>query len=100
MKTPRRATLSPKGARAETLAFRRPDSFIVHFITNVQTPGKGAAFPHSRRRSRRSLSGNQDVFLTSLAMYRPASTTVLRAPRGTRSPHTERPGEYWSEQPR
>src|SRR5271170_2874298 len=46
MKTPRRATLSPKGARAETRAFRRPHSFIVHFIANGETPGaalKGGA---------------------------------------------------------
>ena len=35
------SALSPKGARAESLAFHRFRSFIVHFITNVQTPGWG-----------------------------------------------------------
>ena len=34
------ATLSPKGARAESLAFHRFPFFIVHFIPNVQTAGR------------------------------------------------------------
>src|SRR5271155_1223860 len=57
MKTPRRATLSPKGARAEIL---------VSVLRNVETPGKGAAFPHSRRRSRKPPLGNPVVFWPSL----------------------------------
>ena len=36
-----RATLSPKGARAEILAFRRSHFFIVCRITNVQIPATG-----------------------------------------------------------
>src|SRR5271170_6205626 len=35
----------PQGGEGEIPTLRRPHSFIVHFITNVETPGKGCAFP-------------------------------------------------------